>query len=157
MPDRPNCLSPDACQAKGPRHCRQCACIAMNADPIRAAQVSADMKARLSDPEYKARHLAGLKRCWNDPANVEKRREAGRIYGPANILATRTPEARAKAGRAISRTKMGWCPLDLRPLYTKLRNSFGAAKARNMIEEQMRVDARRATAAWLKSIERLAA
>ncbi|QHL91253.1 hypothetical protein GVO57_11075 [Sphingomonas changnyeongensis] len=129
----------------------------MHADPHRAAKVSASLKARFADPEFKARHMERLMAVHKDPVVIEIRRESGRRYGAANIATTRTPEARAKAGRSIRQTRSGWCPIDLRPLYIKLRNTFGAAEARRMIEDQMRTDARRAAAAIAKSIERLAA
>lgn len=90
---RPNCRAPDACEARGSRHCRVCAATAtlakVNADPeLRAkamaasaaavrtaasrAKASARTTAQMADPAKRARVSAAMRRKWADPAYADQ-------------------------------------------------------------------------------------
>jgi hypothetical protein len=107
----------------------------------------------MSDPVVRAKHKAAVREHFADPQNMSALIERGR----RNSAGMWTKCDRQKAGRTRSLKRLGWCPIDLRPLYVKARREFGAKRARHMIEEQMAVDARRAALRLRQSRERLIA
>lgn len=109
---RPNCRTPGACVAKGPRHCRRCSAAAnlaaVNADPVRRAEVMAlsaqavsdpahrvklsdKQKQRMADPARRASISAAMKRVWADPDYAAK------------AALTRTTQAYRERQRASAR------------------------------------------------------
>lgn len=95
--------------------------------------------ARWQDPAFRAAHSEGLRRKYQaDPVFAEQARARARAASQspareaalarlharegwrAGLAAMRTPEARAKAGKAISRARMAWCPPHLIDLYRHL-------------------------------------
>jgi len=93
-------------------------------DPAHRKKCGDGLRARLaSDPEAKARHTAAAK---------------------ANIAKGRPLSDRKKSGATRSRNTLGWLPdAETRKLYIRLREQYGAAKAKEMVKESMAVAARR--------------
>lgn len=137
-------------------YCRRCVGRHTGRDPARRAKCSAAMKALLSDPSVRAQHFQrsadGLRhKLRTDPAFAEMRREMGRRTGRLKLGHLATPagsEARLRAGRAASATKLAWCPPEYRDDYRNLvkRQGIRAVQARKMIQETIAADARRYTA-----------
>ncbi|BEV00097.1 helix-turn-helix domain-containing protein [Novosphingobium olei] len=92
-----------------------------------------------TDPIYKDGLRKRAIALGQDPVINEKRTRhfvEGRIW-EIGAKAAATPEARAKAGRSISDTKLAWCPQHLREQYRFLiRNHYGRDEARRLILEQ---------------------
>jgi hypothetical protein len=151
---RPHCLKVEACEAKGPGHCRRCAATEQNKCPDRRAKTSAAMLARYQDPTYRAEHrrrtLAGVAAESEDVR--EARRRNGREVGSKNIEATRPPEVRARAGLSISATKMAGVPVPQRDEYRRLvRGGYAsAAEAKRILAEEAAARARRDVAEVLQ-------
>ncbi len=121
--------------------CRIHANAVINVDPANRARKSAAMQAKFTDPAYRAQHLAatreGTAALMRQPGEREKRREIGRMHGARNIGATHAPEVRARAGRAISATKLRDIPSEYRGFYRELKqHGYTAAERRDMVEER---------------------
>lgn len=107
----------------------------------------------MSDPAVRSKHKTAVREHFADPENKAALIERG-LRNSAGMW---TKSDRQKAGRTRTQKRLGWCPIDLRPLYEKARREFGAKRARRMIEEQMAVDARRAALRLRQSRERIGA
>ena len=128
-------------------------------------------RARWSDPAFRERQVAGIRHKHStDPAFVAALRERARAHGSnkdtleqrslrfkrdriwilGNASQGAGSEARRKASRAISETRMAWCPPELREAYRflTLSKAFRAAEARTMIEEHHAIAMER----WRRSI-----
>jgi hypothetical protein len=121
--NRPHCEHPDNCAAATPNtHCRPCACRALGRSASHRAKVSAGVRAMFKDPEKSA-----------------ARREAAR----QNIQGAWLKSCRIKGGRTRSEKMLGWCPLEYRDEYGRLRGELGAAEAKRIITDQIKRDAAR--------------
>jgi hypothetical protein len=147
---RPHCLNRDACAAKSPvTHCRRCSILRVQADPELEAKRRAGIGALFADPVYVAEHRARLQasvaKASQDPAFIERRRAHGlRQYRdclsrPDVQAKAHGPDARKRAGRATSETRLAWCPVELRAEYRRLIRSklIPAAEARRIIEAEI--------------------
>jgi hypothetical protein len=82
-------------------------------------------------PEHRAKLVAGARALFADPVRSEKRRAAAR----RNAVIAQQKSDRVKGGRTRTAKRLGWCPLEYRRQYCRLRRDYGAAEARRMIEE----------------------
>lgn len=159
---RPHC----ACGSEismGAARCRPCNMReVLNTPAVKAKSAASLAKLHQTDPEFHERHKAsaqrGLARVPADPAHRAKLAENGRRVGPINVAATRTPAARAKAARSLSRTKLAHIPLDQRDLYRSLMaKGFSAAEREQMVCEQAETDRQRAPRLVRQSEEQMRA
>lgn len=123
------------------------------------------LRHNLSDPEVNARRIANMTKTWAQPEQREKRRirsreairrkieadpgfaEMKRQQGK-RLAASRAGtdgrpaghESRIRAGKSISKTRMGWCPEEWRPQYNDLirRKGLKRAQAKAIIEDEIR-------------------
>jgi len=132
--------------------CKPCVARRLAADPAKLEKCRIAMKARLADPEEKARHvdrmINGIRRAMREnPEFAAQRRESGRRLGLRRLGAPSIPagaEPRVRAGRKASATKMAWCPLEYREHYRTLqRQHLGPGEARRLIEELIQKDRQR--------------
>lgn len=140
------CGAPITSQSKTGR-CRPCANRAMHADPAYQAKRLAGLARHFDKPG--ARRAAGDRlrdfRATMSEAEQERRREHGRwlvreYLSRAEIRAKAlSPEGRAKAVTGNLRAKLGWLPVELRPLYDHLIRSkkLTAGEARAVIEADL--------------------
>lgn len=134
-----------------------CACGNPTSDPRCATCRPCSLKRLNSNPEIRARRIAGLKRyvAQNREAHLERAKRAGRTKrnNPELIARLRerikkvqplsvTPEALAKRdnvqrGRALSNTRLAWCPPEYRDLHRRNINSrhMTSAQSRAVIEK----------------------
>jgi hypothetical protein len=147
---RSHCLNRDACAAATPvTHCRRCSILRVKADPALDAKRRAGVDALFADPAYVAEHRvrlqANVAKASQDPAFIERRRAHGRrqyaecLSRPEVQAKAHGPEARKRAGRATSETRLAWCPTELRAEYRRLIRSklIPAAEARRIIEAEI--------------------
>lgn len=75
----------------------------------------------------------------------EARSQAGKLYGQHNLVKTRTPEVRAKAGRAISAARLAHIPTHLRAAYRELMRTrlCKAEEAERIVRESAEQEAKR--------------
>lgn len=107
------------------------------------------------DPEILARRGKTIsevrrRKFAEDPEWAAARRAHGSwLHHTHAVHVTITEEARIRAGRNISNTRLSWCPPEYRQQYRSLVSHmhFSAAEAKAMILEQVEADARRAEAA----------
>lgn len=134
---------------KGPR-CQRCNARAMSQSPEKREKCRAAMLRRFDDPHYAARHreqcMAGQQAAMAAKPELRALRvELGRRVGRLGMGQTRkragSPE-RVAAGRKRSETVLGWCPVEYRPEYRRLRRQcpMSAAEARAMVEQQIEKD-----------------
>lgn len=132
------------------RERRAAAARALSADPAIIAKRAAKAKETYRRPEVKARHRAACLAAQErmDPEVRERQRASGRAHGAANLASTRSPESRARAGAAIRRTRMAWCPEAYWPLADRLKRAgIRLDERKRMIAEQIAVDERARLAA----------
>jgi hypothetical protein len=131
--------------------CRLCCLKRINADSV-IAEKRRDRLAEVVQREgYKARHLAGAKRGGAkraaNPVQYAKLQEIGRTYGRKNLENGQMPEARAKAGAALRRQRLSWCPMELWPLNDELaRKHIPLVERKAIIAEEVERAARKAAA-----------
>lgn len=123
------------------------------------------MAERLRSPEIAERRIEGLRRYA--AANSDKLRRVlrenhrralaekpgyreqlirrAKEIQPLGVKAGNTPEAIAKRARAISESRLGWCPPEWRAAHKRLVRVQGipAARAKRMILEQIGAEKRR--------------
>lgn len=130
------------------RHASQVAALSIE----RRQKCSAAMKARLADPDERARISARCKAGWRralaeKPALRAQLAETGRRLGKLNKGNTLTPAgspSRVRAARKQSEFYIGWCPLEYRDDYRNLvkNHRITADDARRIILDQIAADAR---------------
>lgn len=127
---------------KGTR-CKPCSARAVATSPGHREAVSRAMSRRWADPN-EAFRLGKAISAGIGPEERQRRRERGSICCNARAAAAGT-EARLKAGRSLSRTRLGWLPPEYRDDYFHLRSNFKyrAAEARRIIEAQIERDLER--------------
>jgi len=113
------------------------------------ARRRAGIATLFSDPAYVEEHRERLRKTMTakleDPAFVERKREHGRrqyrdhLSRPEVQAKAHGPEARSKAGRKTSETRLAWCPPEMRDEYRRLIRSklIPAAEARRIIESEI--------------------
>lgn len=139
--------------------CRTHANAIFNADPANRANKSASMRRKFADPLYRDQHIErtreGTARMMQIPGEREKRAAAGRKHGRINLAATRSPEVRARAGRAISATKLAHIPDEYRSWYRELKSQgYTAAERQQMVLDQRERDRTEAGQRVANAIER---
>ena len=82
--------------------------------------------------------MVAIKEGANRPEVIKMRRRYGRINQNCRAAAAGS-EARKKAGRTLSKRKLGWLPDHYREEYFRLRSNqkYSAAEARLIIEDQI--------------------
>lgn len=132
--------------------CRRCALAAHNRNPEwQAARVSGLARA-MQDEGVRARHRDGCKRGaakrLADPAQAEALRELGRTYGPRNVARMHGSDVRQRAGKAVQRFHLAWCPEEHWGLNAKLKaNGFRLPDRKRIIADEVARLAREANAA----------
>jgi hypothetical protein len=155
---RPKARTCEACEKPISRHSKSGYCIPCS------------NKVRATTPEWREKHKAGIVRKFEDPAHKAKMQAVARRNGqkaaadPEHLTKLRergywlianrlhTPEgkaaslaARARAGKAISEARLGWCPPEHRDHYRWLMRSKrmlaadAKAKIMALIDEQVLV------------------
>jgi hypothetical protein len=137
--------------------CIPCSNRAIARNPEVRAKIAARARINAADPEKRAamtkRNRAITAAIMADPVQVERRRELGRLYGGFNIGATRSPDIRAKAGEAISSTKLRHIPAAYRDMYRNLaKQGHSAADRTRMVTAQITADEDRARASARSSV-----
>lgn len=132
--------------------CRLCCLKRINTDPAIAEKRRDQLAQVMQDEGYKARHLAGAKRGGAkraaNPAQYARLQEIGRTYGRKNLENGQLPEARAKAGAALRRQRLSWCPVDLWPLNDELaRKHIPLVERKAIIAEEIERRAQKVAAA----------
>tara|TARA_R110000782_G_scaffold167129_9_gene259350 strand:+ start:81867 stop:82367 length:501 start_codon:yes stop_codon:yes gene_type:complete len=124
---------------KGTR-CKPCNARALATSDTHREAVSCAMSRRWANPS-EAFRLGKAISAGIGPEEREPRRARGKIGCNARAAAAGS-EARAKAGRSLSRTRLGWLPVEYRGDYFHLRRNFKyrAPDARRIIEAQMARD-----------------
>ncbi len=124
---------------KGTR-CKPCTARAIATSPAHREAVSRAMSRRWANPN-EAYALGRAISAGIGPEERERRRARGTICCNARAAAAGT-EARLKAGRTLSRTRLGWLPPEYRDDYFHLRRNFKyrAREARRIIEDQIARD-----------------
>lgn len=117
--------------------CKPCNARVIATSPTHRAAVSRAMSRRWNNPNEAAR-LARAISAGITPEERERRRARGTICCNARAAAAGT-EARLKAGRTLSQTRLGWLPVEYRDEYFRLRSNhkYSAADARRIIEDQI--------------------
>lgn len=100
-----------------------------------------------ADPAIRRRRENGLREAGKSlsPEAREKRRQQGKwlhrqfLSNPELVARLASPEIRAKAGRAITEAKIGWCPPELRDHYRYITQSlrYSKVEARAIIEAEI--------------------
>ena len=123
--------------------CKPCNARAIATSPQHREAVSRAMSRRWADPS-EAFRLGRAISAGIGPEERASRRERGKIGCNARAAAAGS-EARAKAGRSLSRTRLGWLPVEYRDEYFHLRNNhkYRAHEARQIIEGQIKRDLER--------------
>lgn len=135
----------------------------MNSDPAKREKMREAMRRRLRDPKIRAEHLRrladGTRLALQRPEEQDRRRLAG-----LQLVGHHAPAGssiRKKQGQSNRENRIGWCPMEYRALYKKLRRDpeIRAAKAREMVEDLIARDLQRyhQTGQLQASAERLAA
>lgn len=132
--------------ALGPRNtsgvCRPCVARRLNSDSEITARRLAGIRASAADPEVRAAKRERMKRVVANltPEQIERRRQHGKrqvrdvLSRPEVKALSRSPEVRAKAGRARSATVLAWCPEEWRDTYRELkRKGRTAAVAKALV------------------------
>jgi hypothetical protein len=149
-----------------PRHCETC-----GKTLFRQNKTGFCLPCLQTRPEFKARRIAGMKRVFANPEHLEKMRKViarnhakARIEKPefeawlvnhgkelAKLLQTPeikaktfSEETRAKAAKAQSEAKLGWCPPEFRAEYRMLvrKKRMHSKDARPIIEAKAAEKAR---------------
>jgi hypothetical protein len=94
-------------------------------------------------PEVAVRQQANLRAKFEEDADFRARHAASARLNSAKAALHKNQK---NAGATRSRKAVGWIPDDFRPRYKRMREQFGAAKAKDMIREAMAAQARRAVA-----------
>lgn len=133
--------------------CRPCYLAKHNADPqIRARIVAGNAANPDMAAGGAARKIAGRKGSITRWSNPEYRERMTAVFkekvmhrGSApDVVAARDWEA---VGRAVSETRLAWCPPEYRSAYRELtRKMLGAGEAKRIIKEQIAADRKRAEA-----------
>ena len=124
---------------KGTR-CKPCTARAIALSPAHREAVSRAMARRWANPN----EAFALRRAISagfGPEERERRRARGTISCNARAAAAGT-QARLKAGKSLSRTRLGWLPPEYREDYFHLRRNFKyrAREARRIIQDQIARD-----------------
>ncbi len=125
-------------------HCRLHASAAVAANPEwRAKQIAGIRRKHAHDPEF----LAALRaRARMQGTRMDTRQQRSERFKRERIWeigarAAQTTEARAKAARSLSATRMAWCPPELLSQYRELTKlGYNAPEARRLILEQHESD-----------------
>lgn len=127
---------------KGTR-CRPCTARAIAISPEHRAACSRAMSRRWGNPNDAA-VLSRAISAGISPEERARRAARGRICCNARAAAAGS-EARRRAAFSLSQTRMGWCPVEYRDDYRRLRanGGFRAPEARRIIEQQIARDAAR--------------
>lgn len=127
---------------KGTR-CKSCASRARVQSEAHRAAASRAMTRRWADPEQAAALARAISSGITDEEK-ERRRQRGKICCNCRAAAAGS-EARQRAGRSLSQTRLGWCPPEYREEYFWLRRNYKmrAPEARAIIEGQMARDVER--------------
>jgi hypothetical protein len=101
----------------------------------------------MRNPELKERAAAQCRWMSNLPQTIETRSRKAREQRLWEIGTAACPkgcEARQRAGRRVTETRLAWCPRELRAEYRRLvtSNRLPAAVAREMILDQHEKDMR---------------
>lgn len=107
--------------------CHRCQTARINSCPEVKRRRREAIRRKFQDPEHRARmarvvakNLAGaLSRPEYRAALVERGHELTRILHSPEVK-ERSRQARARAGKSISETRLGWCPPEYRDYYRKL-------------------------------------
>lgn len=106
--------------------CRGCVSRRNATDPAFQAARLAGIRRKLSDPVYRAEHIA---RCIANGTNIsDEVRRARSERGKANVAHLRaanaaiSPETRKANGRTRSDTVLAWCPPEWRDKYRDLKS-----------------------------------
>ena len=120
--------------------CKPCSARAVATSQEHREAVSRAMSRRWANPS-EAFRLGRAISAAIGPDERARRRERGKIGCNARAAAAGS-EARAKAGRSLSRTRLGWLPIEYRAEYFHLRSNhkYSAHDARQIIEGQMKRD-----------------
>lgn len=140
-----DCPAPISRKSKG--RCRPCSARYMNTNTEIIAKRAVSVAIALARPEVKAASAARLRRYLDNmpEEHRERRREHGRRQY-ANVLSrpdvlekSSSQDARARAGRAHTDRRLGWCPPERRVEYRDLiyKHHMRAAEAREMIEAEI--------------------
>lgn len=132
--------------------CQRHASQIVGRDPAKREKCRIAMKARMSDPDERAKNAARMKAGWRRALAekpdlrarlVERGKKVGAL-NKGNILTPAGSPARRLAARKQSDFYMGWCPLEYRADYRSLVSNqrFRAAEAKRMILDQIAADAR---------------
>jgi hypothetical protein len=149
QPARSHCQNRDNCAAAKPTtHCRRCSIMKIAADPVLEERRLAAIRANFDDPAYRAAHIARVREVNQRPEVRASRVEHGKfIYAtvlsrPDVLAKNRSPEVRAKAGRATSETMLSWCPPERRDEYKWLVRwkHIPAVEARRIIEADLGIE-----------------
>lgn len=130
---------------------RQTACRSCSAPIARTRQTGLCRACVNKDPALLARRGKTIsevrrRKFAEDPAWAAARREHGSwLYHNHAVNVTISEEARVRAGRGVSATRLAWCPPEYRAQYRKMVSNmhFSAAEAKAMILEQVEADRRR--------------
>ena len=123
--------------------CKPCNARAIATSQQHREAVSRAMSRRWANPN-EAFRLGRAISAGIGPEERASRRERGKISCNARAAAAGS-EARAKAGRSLSRTRLGWLPIEYRSEYFHLRRNhkYSAYDARQIIERQIERDLQR--------------
>lgn len=134
--DCPAILPHNPCR-KGTR-CKPCNARHIATSPEHRAAVAKAMKRRWNDPQERRRLARAVQIGCLKPEVREERRRRGKI--DRNVVPPPAgSEARQRAARTLSKTRLGWLPGRYREEYFRFRNNLKmpAAEARRIIEDQM--------------------
>ena len=135
-----DCGAPITRQAKTGR-CRSCCTLRMRADPEKEARRMAGQKATMAKPEYREKMRRSRKRVEaerrDDPAWQAYKRAGGLKLRAAFEASPEAMErllaTRSAVGAKLAENALGWCPVELRAEYTRLRKKHGKVEARRLI------------------------
>ena len=134
--------------------CRACNTARKNKDPEQTAKRMAGKREAMKDPIKYARACQvardNIRKAMADPVRRAKAVERGKVKAalhfntPEGRAWANRPEVRARAGKTLSETRMGWCPPDYRQQYHDLMRLrvCSAEEGRNLILEQIAKDKR---------------
>ena len=149
MPGRGNCTDCGSALAHNPRRlgtrCKPCNARAIARSPETRRIVAAKMTARWADDKQRGKLVAAITKTCNRPEIRAARQEQGRRDMNVVRFAKPAPPgspSRIRAGRTLRESRIGWCPMEYRAEYQRMRDNgnFTAAEARRIIEDQIERD-----------------
>lgn len=99
-------------------------------------------------PDVKKRQVAKTRARFKDPEYRERHAASARV----NAARANTFSNRKKGGETRTRRVLGWIPADMKKTYVRMRESYGAARAKEMLREEMMVRGRREVAAHAEAM-----